>query len=580
MSQANMDQAIVDQAIISHGGNLVAGVLWHRAATNPGQLAIIENQRGRWIPMTVRQLADRVASLALALSARGVRAGSCVAVLVANRSDWLVVDLAVQAVGAVSAAVPPSDDDENLAGLLEQLGAGGVVVDDPIAVQRLDGLSDAGRLDRIGLVVQLGVSDDRAEGVDDLVSDGVGLLRSQPSVFAEMLAQRQADEPATLTYSSGSGGAPRAVEHNAGAVHAGARQVAGARGLVADDVTVVALDPSHPFERSLTLYPALVSGAVLAYPESASTVDRAILEVQPTFAHLPIELVRQATATIRSRLHRNRGVKRLVARWWERAANQAVRAGREPSRHAVRFVGTPALRTVGWDRLGSLVVTCVAVPVEIAGTLAALGRVVDSGYGVVETGLVGIGRGGSFTPLAGTTVSTTDGVLTVAGPALARPSDGAVLTNDLGRVENGRFVVTGPAASTLTLADGSSVVAASIEGRLRESPYVALAVVSAPDGAPHAALEIDRIAVGDWAAARNLSYTTLTTLVALPEVRTLIADEVARLATEVATHDLLQRPLQQGRDITRTRTTVHGRLHPVGAHEAPSPRAEQPSAVE
>lgn len=572
---------------------LVVGALWQRAALDPGQLAIIENQRGRWVPMTVRQLADRVAALALALSARGIGAGSRVAILVGNRPDWLVADLAVQAVGGVAAAVPPSDDDEALAASLEQLHANAAIVEDALAARRLDGLAAAGRLDPVGIVVQLGAADESTDGVDDLVAEGLRYLEQHPSAFPDMLAERRAHEPATITYSSGSGGTPRAVVHTSGAAEAGARQVAIARRLVSDDVAVVALDPSHPLERSVTLYPALVNGAVLAYPENASTIDRAVLEVQPTFAHMPIESVRQAAATIRVRLSRNRGVKRLVARWWERSAHGAVRAGREPSRRAVGIVGSPALRTLGWDKLRSLVVTCVSVPAEIADTLAALGCVVESGYGVVDTGLVGIGRGGSFAPLDGTTVDGVDGVLNVNGPALATGSNdgggadiassatgGGILTGDLGQVDGDRFVVNGPVTSTLALADGRSVVAASIESRLRESPYVALAVVTAPDGVPHAAIEIDRLRVGEWAATRKLSFTTLSTLVALSEVRTLIADEVARLASDVASHDLLHRPLQQGRDITRTRTTVRRRLDPVGVNGAPTTRAEQPSAVE
>ena len=85
-----------------------------------------------------------------------------------------------------------------------------------------------------------------------------------------------------------------------------------------------AFHPAHPFERSVTIYPAVVSGAVLAFPENRSTVERAMLEVQPTFAHLPVDHVRGVASGVRARFARNRGVKRLARRSWPRAVRQAA----------------------------------------------------------------------------------------------------------------------------------------------------------------------------------------------------------------------------------------------------------------
>jgi long-chain acyl-CoA synthetase len=313
---------------------------------------------------------------------------------------------------------------------------------------------------------------------------------------------------------------------------------------------------------------------VLAYPEDEATIERATLEVQPTFLHLPVERLGQATEALQVRLRRNRGIKRLVARWWERSTEAAVRAGEPASGLSRRVVGRPALRTLGWNQLRSLLVTGVAVPSRLADTLAALGLTVESGYGVVEAGgLVAIGRAGGerpMTPLEGTSVVEREGVLVVTGPGLASATDGSVAagaeagvaTGDLGRVDSDGVVVIGPAGSAMDLPDGGRVVAADLERRLRESPFVGLALVERrdrDDGGVFAAIEIDQPTVREWAAERGLPFTTFASLVALDEVRAVVADEVARLAPEVDHHELVPRPLQVGRDITRVRTTVYTR---------------------
>ena len=151
---------------------------------------------------------------------------------------------------------------------------------------------------------------------------------------------------------------------------------------------------------------------------------------------------------------------------------------------------------------------------------------------------------------------------------MSGPGTGGVVvdTGDVGRVDAAGFDVDGPTASGIQLGS-SSLLGASLERELRESPFVALARVSARDGVPHAAIEIDRAACGAWAAAHGLHFTTFASLVGLDEVGTLIAGEVARLAPSVVSHDLLHQPMQQGREhhadsYDRTPTAYSGRRPP------------------
>ena len=76
----------------------VADLVAERIAASPDAVAVEEDGR-TW---TYRQLDDRVARIAGALSARGVGRGDRVAVLSENRHEYLELELAVGRLGAIT----------------------------------------------------------------------------------------------------------------------------------------------------------------------------------------------------------------------------------------------------------------------------------------------------------------------------------------------------------------------------------------------------------------------------------------------------------------------------------------------
>jgi len=543
-------------------------LLVDRARTNPEQLATIAKRRGRWIPTTASDFVDRIAATAVGLAEAGLTTGDRVAILVGNVPDWLIVDLAVQSVGAVSVAIPADHDDAAVGGLLAGVDVSMLVVEDPTDAARIRShLADEAQHSAVQFVC-LGEGEDGFTGVDELIAAGTDALGRNPDAYTQLVERLDAGAPATATFTAGAAGRERPIVHRALDLVNQARRVAANLGLEPNDVTVASLDPSHPFERAVTIYPALVSGAVLAYPENTSTTTQSMLEVRPTFVHLPVDRVRAATATVHARFRRNRGLKRLVGAWWSRSALEAVQNGRRPSRLAVRIVGRPALKSLGWENLSTLLITGARVPLDVLMTMQALGAPVRGGYATVETGLVaaGVPRSSDGLPvLDDVSVSVSDGQLLVDSDGVSsvelsdtsEPRVRAVATGDRANLLDRSVMVLGPERSVVTNRAGASVLAAEIESALRDSPYIALARVRVDSSSLHVDIEIDFDSVSDWAAERKLHFTTFASLVAIDDVSTLIADEVARLAPDIEHHDLLTSPFQQGRDITRTGSTIH-----------------------
>lgn len=567
--------------------------LRQRAVAMPDHLATIANQRGRWVPTTVRELVNVVSALAVGLESDGLVAGDRVAIVLGNVPMWLVADLAVQAAGGVSVAVPPPSDDEALAASLQAVDPTIVLVNDVVTVDRIVGLIAANRLDPIGRILHLGRGTSNTDGLDDVIARGETVLAGRPSAFDELAGRIDPVAAATITFSAGSGGHERPVVHSAASHFANAGSVATSFGLVYHDVTVTSLEPSHPVERSATLYPALFAGSVLAYPEAASTVMTSSLEIRPTFAHVSVDRLRAAAASVQGRLRRNRGLKRALAAWWRRSALERVRNGRPPSRLATRLVGRPALGSIGWDNLRLVLVAGDNVSADVLETMAALGLKVYNAYAVTEAGIVAVGRPGEgrgLPTIDGVAVSELDSQLVITsdgmglsygdGTPLPDTAGGGLLSGDVGRVRDTTVVVDGPVTSRVAFDGTSTVLLADVERRLRDSPYVTASVVRVDDAGLHADIQIDGDAVGEWASQRSLIFTTFSSLAELDEVESLIADEVARLAPDVVHHDLLRSPLQQGRDITRTGRSIYGRLRPGGTSRASTEHDESTAAVE
>jgi long-chain acyl-CoA synthetase len=108
--------------------------------------------------------------------------------------------------------------------------------------------------------------------------------------------------------------------------------------------------------------------------------------------------------------------------------------------------------------------------------------------------------------------------------------DGWVHTGDLGRLENDeQLIFVERAQDVLTLTPGVQVCPQDIESRLRCSPFIKDAWVTAGGGydSLSAVIVVDAVSVGGWADERKVAYTTFRDLSQKPEVYELIGSEIA-----------------------------------------------------
>ena len=121
-------------------------------------------------------------------------------------------------------------------------------------------------------------------------------------------------------------------------------------------------------------------------------------------------------------------------------------------------------------------------------------------------------------------------------------ADGWIRSGDAGFLDHdGHLKIIDRARDVSRLADGTMFAPKFLENKLKFSPYVREAVCIGQDRPCVTALvNIDLVAVGNWAERRNIAYTSYADLARRPEVYDLIRGEVARVNRSLAEDDVLR----------------------------------------
>jgi 3-aminoavenalumate diazotase len=179
-------------------GNVVPKLLAHGADPDGPGLAFDTAVDGHpaWQPLTLGQLADRVAARAAWLHERGVRPRDPVAVYTTNAADHFLNFMALNHLGAIPALMNGNIPGDVAAQYVRRLRATGVLVD---AAHRRD----------FGVPI-----------LGDVTEAGTGDPARAPAPY-----RHHADDPIAITHSSGTTRMPAAVVHSHSSLFAATRRI-------------------------------------------------------------------------------------------------------------------------------------------------------------------------------------------------------------------------------------------------------------------------------------------------------------------------------------------------------------------
>jgi long-chain acyl-CoA synthetase len=514
--------------VIGAEENLLDAVFAHEAE-HPGETLLkVQRTPGEWSPVTAAEFAAQVVSVAKGLIAAGVAPGDRVALLSRTRYEWTLIDYAILAVGGVTVPIYETSSASQIAWILENSGAAGIVVETA---------AHAALVERAGFVK---VIDDGA--VDGLVEAGAEVDA------AEVHARRKAvtaDDLATLIYTSGTTGRPKGCElthRNLLTEIAATREVLHQL-LAADGSVLLFLPLAHVFGKVIQCG-AIASRTVIGHTPDTKNLVADLGTFRPTFLLAAPRVFEKVYNSARQKAHD--GGKGGI---FDTAADTAIAWSRAQDTGGAGLA--LKLKHALFDKLvygklrevtGNNVVAAVSGSAPLGDRLGhffrGVGIPILEGYGLTETtagitvNTMGAQRIGSVgRPVPGHSVRIAeDGEIMLSGGIVFRgywdnPSataeaieDGWFHSGDLGSLDDAGFLtITGRKKEILVTAGGKNVAPAVLEDRLRAhalvgqcmvvgdgQPFIGALVTIDPEALPGWRERNDKPAAGDPSSAADL----------------------------------------------------------------------------
>jgi long-chain acyl-CoA synthetase len=501
--------------------NSLPWMLLDIARQRPGRAMLRHWRDGGWRVVTWGEFAHRVAAVAAWLRGTGgVAPGDRVLIAGESRPEWNIADCAVMAVGGITVPTYTTNTAADHAHVLRDSGARVAVVSTPALAERvLAGAAGAGGLD---LLVCMDAAD-RVAAPPATRTAPWDALEAAAGDLPLLMAEAEGipgGRLACLIYTSGTGGSPKGVmlPHRAMLANRNGLARALLERLDLDGTRYLSFLPlSHSYEHTVGCFLLPSLGMEVVYSRGAERLAQEFGQVGPAIVTAVPRLFEVLRTRILAGVEREGGLKRAL---FERALSLGLRKLDGPPLGLWDRVQDAALdrlvRSKVRARFGGRLVALVSggarLDPDLSGFFLALGLPVVQGYGQSEAGPVvsvnlpwdnrrdTVGR-----PLPGVEARTAaDGELLVRGDlvmdgywnnaeataAALRVPDGDppgapvwLHTGDVGRIEEGRIVITDRKRDFIKTLGGDMVSPAKIEGLLMAEPEIAQAV-TAGEGQP------------------------------------------------------------------------------------------------
>ncbi len=536
----------------------------------PGQVAIREKDFGIWQAYTWRDYHEQTRLIALGLAALGFRRGDKVAIVGDNRPQLYWAVAATQALGGVPVPLYQDSVEREMAYIVAHAEARFAIVEDQEQVDKLLHVrAECPRLEQVIYDDSRGLRayiDPCLRSLAEVEELGRKFGRDNAAFFDEAVAAGGADDVAIICYTSGTTGTPKGTMLSHRGLILTARNAAAREGLGPADDTLAYLPMAWVGDHILSYAQSVVTGFTVNCPESAATVLQDLKEIAPTYFFAPPRIWENILTNVMIRIEDAAWPKRrLVHACLElaqgierrRLTGQPVPLWRRLLYPLGRvLVYGPLADNLGMRRIRVAYTAGEAIGPEIFVFFRSLGINVKQLYGMTESSaLIAIHKDGDVrldtvgTPLPGVEIRVAgDGEVLFRSPGVFRGyyknpeataqalEDGWVHTGDAGFLDGaGHLTIIDRARDVSRLADGTLFAPKYLENKLKFSPYVKEAVCIGQERPYVTALvNIDLIAVGNWAERRNIAYTSYTDLSQKPEVSELIAREVRRVNASLA----------------------------------------------
>lgn len=487
---------------------------------------------GDWVTYSWAEVHERTRSLAAGYAALGVGRGDHVLLMMSNRPEHWLSDLALVRLGAVPVSVYGTSAPEQITHIARNCRARLAVVEGAAQVAVWEPLL----ADADTPLERLVVAEPGAEGHHFPYT---ALLREPvPEGFAKELDTARPDDPLTVVYTSGTTGEPKGVVLTHRQVMSNALALDAVVELPPHVEHICYLPFAHIAERMLGIYlPCHRASHVYLCADPTGVAD-VVRRVRPAqFFGVP-RIWEKLSAAVQAVLASMPAERRAVI-------DRAFEVGREhvgfrergetpPAELEERYVRAreevllPLLAAGGLDRVTWSASASAPMSVDVVTFWAGFGIVIMDAWGLTETTGVttsnsprlGFRLGSVGRPVESVEVRVAeDGEILVRGSSVfsgylrpdgsvrsALDADGWLATGDIGRMdEDGYLWLTDRKKEMIITSTGKNVSPALVENALKEHPLIGQAMVHGDNRSYLVALLVlDAEAAPAWAAANGI----------------------------------------------------------------------------
>ena len=520
---------------------------------NPIPDMLNEKESGRWKNYSTAEVAEMVDKISAGLLALNISKGDMtaekrdkVAILSKNRPEWVMVDLAVQQIGAILTPIYPTINVNELEFVLNDAEVKLVFVNDEETFHKVTTVkSKVPSLREVFTFEHVAGARHWKEMLVTPTEDIKSKIRS----IADTIGY---EDLATIIYTSGTTGTPKGV-------------MLSHRNIVSNVMACIPCFPpgernkalsflplNHIFERMVT-YLYLFNGTAIYYAESFETIGDNLKEVKPQMFTTVPRLLEKVYDKIMAKGNELKGVKRKLFFWAHDLANKYEINKALPLSYRIQLAVANKVIFSKWrealgNNLKCIVSGGAAAQVRLIRIFTAAQIPIMEGYGLTETSpVISVNRYDVEDRMFGTVGPlidkiqvkiAEDGEILCKGPNIMMGyykrddltkeviRDEWFQTGDIGTMVNGKFLkITDRKKELFKTSGGKYVAPLPIENKLKESIYVEQVMVVGSERKFVGALIVPAFsALKDWARANGIPNSSNAELIRQPKVTELYKD--------------------------------------------------------
>ena len=541
----------------------------------PESIALRNKEFGIWNEISYLDFWNRSTYLASALMVYGVNKGEKVAVHSENRPEWFIADLGIQAAGAVTVGLYPTNPKSEVEYLLGHsetvilFAEDQEQVDKALAVQEnLPSLKLIVYFDKKGMYKY---DSENLISFDEFLEIGKEKLELNIEQINQTINNIKDDDLALLVYTSGTTGPPKGSM----ITHGNLKWVSGNLVTTVFVESVKTKNPQflsylplcHIFARLTDLLIATQLIATINFSESTDTVQSDLVDIQPDFfpavpriweRMYSVSLVRMRDASFFKKLLFEFSLKLGYLATERRINNSFDDVLAKVLLFIANILSFRSLKKkLGLSKIAFAISGAAPIGPEVLKFFMALGVPIFEAYGMTENcayvtsnDFESIELGSVGRPHENCEIKIADDgeILTRHGGVFKGyfkdeqstreviDEEGWLHTGDVGEfTENGSLIITDRKKDIIMTSGGKNVSPSEIENKIKSSPYIKDAVVVGDKRkflTCLIAIEFDT--VSNWALREKIPFTTYRDLTEKPEVRELVSKDIVRANEETS----------------------------------------------